>query len=461
MIVFTRFPTALYWAALLVGCLLCATHVRADELRIATFQADATPPLGSPLCEGAIPPVKEVVDPLCARGLVILGSGRPIVLCAVEWVGISNGGHDAWRAALAKAAGTSIDRVTVHTLHPHDAPGCDFAAEELLKSHGISGASFDVEFARRTIERTAAALAESLQNPRPVTHLGLGKGTVAQVASNRRVRGDDGKVYVVRYSASRDEKAIAAPEGVVDPFVRLVSLWNGDAPLLSMTHYATHPQSYYGEGGVSCDFVGLARELREQESPGMFHLHFNGAGGNIAAGKYNNGLPEVRPVLTKRLAAGMKAAWEDTERQPISANDVRWSSVKVTLPLASHLDEKSLVNVLSNPDQHTRERVRAANALAYVRRVQAGERIEIGCLKLGSARILYLPGELFVEYQLTAQALAPDKFVAMAAYGDDGPGYIGTRVAYPQGGYETSIVSRTAPEVEDVLFDAIRTLLSE
>ena len=70
-----------------------------------------------------------------------------------------------------------------------------------------------------------------------------------------------------------------------------------------------------------------------------------------------------------------------------------------------------------------------------------------------------MPGELFVEYQLAAQKMRPDDFVSMAAYGDWGPGYIGTKIAYSQGGYETGWVSRVAPEVEDVLMPAIRDLL--
>jgi hypothetical protein len=70
---------------------------------------------------------------------------------------------------------------------------------------------------------------------------------------------------------------------------------------------------------------------------------------------------------------------------------------------------------------------------------------------LGNGRIVFMPGELFVEYQLAAQAMRPHSFVAMAAYGEYGPEYIGTKIAYSQGGYETSNVSHTAPEVEDVL----------
>src|SRR5881396_2693047 len=94
---------------------------RAGEmpLRIATFQADVTPPLGTPLCDALCPPAKKIVDPLSARGVVLLTGQKPIVLCAVDWVGVGNGGYDAFRDALARAAGTTRERVAVHCLHQH------------------------------------------------------------------------------------------------------------------------------------------------------------------------------------------------------------------------------------------------------------------------------------------------------------------------------------------------------
>jgi len=56
--------------------------------------------------------------------------------------------------------------------------------------------------------------------------------------------------------------------------------------------------------------------------------------------------------------------------------------------------------------------------------------------------------------------MRPDLFVAMAAYGDYGPGYIGTTVAYGEGGYETSQrASNVAPEVEPILMNAMKQLL--
>ena len=129
------------------------THAVDAPLRIATFNVDITPPLGTPLCDGLVMPAKEIVDPLSARGIILLTDGRPIVLCAMDWVGVGNSGHDAFREALAKAAGTDVDRVCVHCLHQHDAPGCDFQADEILAPHGLGGKLFDPAFARKTIAR--------------------------------------------------------------------------------------------------------------------------------------------------------------------------------------------------------------------------------------------------------------------------------------------------------------------
>src|SRR5947209_2930067 len=144
----------------LLAVILLALPASAGEktLRLATFEADITPPLGTPLCDALVMAAREIGDPLSARGIVLLGDDGPIVLCALDWVGIGNDGHREFRAALAKAAGTSVERVCVHSLHLHDAPGCDFRADALLAPLGLGGKLFDPAFARKAIARTAAAV---------------------------------------------------------------------------------------------------------------------------------------------------------------------------------------------------------------------------------------------------------------------------------------------------------------
>ena len=231
----------------------------------------------------------------------------------MDWIAIGNEGMDAWKERLAKAANTSTDRVSVHVLHQHDAPWCDFTFQRIVQEYGIKGIPFDNEFLLRTIENVSLAVEEAKKNAKVVTHLGFGEAKVEKVASNRRILGKDGKVAIVRFSSSTDSLAIAAPEGVIDPWLKCVSFWNKEKPVAVLTYYATHPQSYYGTGDVSCDFVGIGRNAFEEEI-GASCIHFNGAGGNIAAGKYNNGSPEMRPILAARMEAGMKKAWQATKK---------------------------------------------------------------------------------------------------------------------------------------------------
>lgn len=427
-------------------------------LRVATFDVDATPPVGSHL---AYDPVIKTWDlSLRARGLVLLGQGEPIVLCAVDWIGIGNEGHDVFRQALAEAAGTTASRVSVHTLHQHDAPDCDFAAERILRDANLDPLSYAGAFPREVLARLKLAVTQALPKAQVVTELGLGEATVERVASNRRIMGPDGKVKAVRYTACKDPALQAEPEGTIDPVVSLVSLWSTNQPVAVLSYYAVHPQSYYRTGIPNPDFPGVARFFRQLAVPAALHIHFNGAGGNLGAGKYNDGSPENRLKLAERLADGMRRAWEATRRQPIRADDVRWGVDTVRLAAASHLNEPELRARMKGKDAAFFLSGGAAK-LAFLERCRANRDTDITCLSLGPARILHLPGELFVEYQLAAKALRPGQFTAMAAYGDYGPGYIGTAVAYSQGGYETSPASsNVGPEVEEVLMGAIRRLLA-
>jgi len=431
----------------------------AADLRVATFQADVTPPLGTPLCFALVPPGSQVVDPLTARGVVLLGAGKPIVLTAVDWLGISNEAHDHWRQQIARAAGTTPDRVTVHVLHQHDAPGHDDTASRLTRQAGLPDAIQNDAFSAQAIERTANSVREALKRAQRVTHVGRGVAKVERIASNRRILGPDGKVKVTRMSSSRIPEAVSAPEGTIDPELQTISFWNGDRAVAVITYYATHPQSHYGKGGIGWEFVGMARAAREKAT-GIPHIHFNGASGNVAAGKYNDGSPENRPRLAERVEAGMKASFDATAKQPVRVADLRWITLPATLPLRDPAEAAKLRAVVNDPNAKTADRLRAARDLAFFERVEKGHRILLSRLVLGPAEVIHLPGELFIEYQLAARKIREGK-LAVAAYGDLGPGYIGTKIAYSQGGYETGVVSRTAPEVENMLMDSIRELLAK
>lgn len=422
---------------------------------LATFEALVTPPLGHPLCGGWIDPAKVIDDPLRALGVVLLGEGSPIVICALDWCGLRNSANQVWRQGLARAAQTTPDRVALHCVHPHDAPFVDLGAQSLLEE-ASAGSCVDKTFFQECIDKTSAALKASLAKTERVTHIGTGQAQVREVASNRRVLGPDGKVKYWRGSATSDAKAREQPEGLIDPWLKVLSFWSGDKSLAALHYYACHPMSVYGKGRVSSDFCGLARQKRQDETPGVKLIYFNGCGGNIAAGKYNDGNPANRPVLRDRMHAGMKAAWEATERRPLDG--WVWKQANLLFeprPEATFGKETSLAS-LKDPKSAKGKRGNAAFQIAWLDRISTP--IILGCLDLGTAAVVHLPGEPFIEYQLYAQDQRKGQFVCVAGYGDDGPGYIPVRKAYAEGAYETT-VALAAPSCEDRLKAAIDKVL--
>lgn len=422
---------------------LLPDSLQADEqsgqpLRLATFHFDVTPPLGHSLCGGWIKPVEGVTDNLQAIGFVLLGAGKPIVIVAVDWTGILNEAHVQWRTALANAAGTTPDRVAVQCVHQHNAPFACLGAEKIVMAEGDLPHIVEVDYFNDCLKRGAAAVRDSLGTAQAVTHVGQGEAKVDRVASNRRIYRDTyGIIKAMRGSSCKDPKLRAMTEGIIDPMLKTVAFYNDDKKIAACHYYATHPMSYYGDGLVSSDFVGIARKQHQAEEPHCQHIYFTGAGGNISAGKYNDGSHPVRKVLAKRIYDGIAAAGKNIKKKPLT--DVAWRTVEMLPTARDLLIADELQARISNKSNSTVNRNRPSYMLSWLQRLEQKTPILLSALSLGDISLLHLPAESFIEYQLRAQTLAPNRFVATAAYGDGGPWYIPIAQEYANGGYEVSV----------------------
>lgn len=402
--------------------------------RLATFSADVTPPLGHPLLAGATvaPPASRIDDRLFARGFVLLGSEKPLVLVAVDWCEIRNDAYDRWRDVLAEAAETDHARVLVTALHQHDVPLPDLEAQRILDRHGAKGKICDIEFHEKVVQSVAQALRDSLPDARPVTHFGTGEATIANLVSNRRFVDADGKIRFDRSSMSGGKTPQGdAAEGLVDPQLKTLSFWNEETPVCALSVFAIHPMSYWGTGWVTCDFPGLARQRRQADTPGLFQIYASGASGNVTAGKFNNGRPENRAALANKLYEGMTVAWKGTKRQRLTAATFRSAPLRLEPRNDAGFTEEDLTRMLSHPD--TKKQCLGALGLSWRKRADAGHTLEIPAIDFGPACLVLLPGESYLEYQLLAQKLRPDAFVVVMGYGESAPGYVATDRAWKEG----------------------------
>ncbi|HEY1067778.1 MAG TPA: hypothetical protein VGE52_16765, partial [Pirellulales bacterium] len=189
---------------------------------------------------------------------------------------------------------------------------------------------------------------------------------------------------------------------------------------------------------------------------GCTHVYFTGCAGNVAAGKYNNGTPEARRALTDRIYAAIVAS--EAERKPQPIESVAWKTAPVRIPPLETLAEAALLAVVNDRTARPVDRIISAMKVGWLRRYEREQPVILSALHVNEATLLHLPAESFVEYQLGAQAIAPQRFVATAAYGDGGAWYIPTAAAYPQGGYEVTMAF-SSPQVERILTEGSGTLL--
>jgi hypothetical protein len=434
----------------------CGAIASAGPLQVATFECDVTPPMGHRL---TVEPLKTVEHPLAAKGIVLDDGTTRYVLCAIDWCILSNNSHLKIREAIAKAAGTDVKNVCVQTVHQHTAPimDADAAVLALKTKKPPKMVSTTHEFVEKIANRLAGVVKQSLGRLQPFDTVGHGQAKVEKVASDRRMPRGDGRVHSPRFSYTKNGSIRNLPEGEIDPYLKTVTLAKGDKPLVRLHYYATHPQSWYRDGRASYDFVGMARQRLEKKE-GVFQIYFTGCSGDITVGKYNDATPETREKFAQRIQKGMEGAIAATKWAPVEK--IGWKTVPMTLPLRTdkgYTDDDSRA-VMNNPKGKDVLRTRAARRLIYSQRHDRP--IDVSVLRLADVSILHLPGEPFLTYQLHAQKARPDRFVAVAGYGDGGPCYMCDAKAYGEGGYEPTATT-IKPESEKVIRDVITEALKD
>lgn len=432
----------------------CATLSRRG-VRMASFTADVTVPVGHGMMGGAWLS-RSITDPLEAHGIVLVSEEAPVVFLSVDWCEIRNDAYFRWQNVLAEAAGTTPGRVMITTVHQHDAPVADLTAERILREKSLAGTICDLDFHERAVQEVARNLRHSLSNLRPLTHVVTNQARVSQIACNRRYTLPTGELRFDRTSSTRNEGAIAAPEGLVDPFLKTLTFLSGDDELASLAFYAVHPMSYYGAGEVSADFPGVAR--RKIRASGRKLIYCSGCSGNVTAGKYNRGTPADRAALATRLHDAIVRSLSGGQRYPVARCDFRLE------PLAL---EPRQDKGFSIPELESRliasskpfDQCLAAMGLSWQRRIATGHPLQLPLLDLGSAQLLVLPGETYVEFQLAAQRFCPDRFICVAGYGDGATGYIPTDAHFQEGDTNLSDWCWVAPGSEARLLHSLRRLL--
>ena len=371
-------------------------------LWLGLARRDITPPVGV-LLAGYRPRTSNALGHrLRADALACRGEGGTWVLTACDLIGFKASTVQSIREAISSATGLPADAIAVCGTHTHSGPATNLVEDAELA---------DVD--RRYMASLEAALVEAALEAYGGAVQGRFETAVTkapELGSNRRIQLPDG----------RWENEWQDPEGrhpgYFDPTVMIAAIRRPGGRLESLVvNVGCHPVVLGPESlAVSADYPGYMKDRIEAKTEVSAAIFLQAGGANINPricikddGRYAEGVGSNLAAIV--LEALPRLA-------PVGGREVRCRRVPWRIV-----------------------RTRDAYKPAGHQTKKKGEVIEteISAFRAGELAVVFLPGELFSEYNAVLRQMSPTRRTLVVSLANDYIGYLPTDEAQREGAYET------------------------
>ncbi len=402
---------------------------QAGPLRAGTARVDITPT--QPVQMSGYGSRKElsqgIHDPLSARVLAFEQGGKRLVLLSCDLIGWYGEAGENIRKSLIEACGLQPSELFLSAIHTHGGPS--------LAVDPARGHANNVEYTKALESKLAEAVKEALSKLAPV-QIGFGSGA-SPVGVNRReaVVGKDGKT---RMQLGRN------PAGPRDPEVQVLKVWpaDGGGPAAVAFAYACHSTSLGPRNLlITGDLHGMAEQFIEKYLGGAaIAPAFAGASGDID--------PWVRVLPRFETDKG----WIP---EPVLMSTMLAEEVLVVADrIRAGRTDAPIVTAMKRVELPGKPRERAGQTPEEAAPVP----LVITAARLGDVAFVGLGAEVFNEIGRAIKSGSPFPHTVIITHCNGAAGYIPTRSAYADGGYEVQ-TSRVAPgAAEQVIEEALRML---
>jgi neutral/alkaline ceramidase-like enzyme len=414
-----------------------------------------------------------VHDDLAAQALVLSDGANKVAIASVDVLALGVRIADDIRERVAARTDIPADSILVCATHTHSAPAFNIFATPRADAKPVEGRK--LEWERALPEKIASAIIQANERLEAAT---------LRAATSRFTLGINRRLM----RPHRQIQLAANRSGPADAEVSTLGAYRANGTAIAfLMNYPCH-------GVVLCednllysrDWPGFAMDEIETAGAGgprPISIFIQGATGNIDPRSRGNF--EVAKQHGRAMGRG---AFDALEHAP-STTDARIAARRIGLNLklkdfsadlaiaraCSAQTEASLDNhrggdgyQLKRLRDHHAQSCAALSALEALeeqnrrdRRVDMTRRELAAAMTLvtvGSFAIVGIPGELFVELGLAIRANPYFAQTFVAGYCNDLIGYVPTRAAYPEGGYEVDTARIAAGSGEMIVDTALSTL---
>ena len=440
-------------------------------LKAGAACVDITPPLGVVMAGyRQTRYARGMHDPLQANALVLDDGRTQLALVGLDLVCLAKRYADDARRLIEERCGISPERVMYWATHTHTGPVTD---------ENIPAGDPDSEYMAMLVRKIADSVQIAQANLREA-RWGAGVGSQRGLSFNRRANrrgrplppGTNELLNLMRegavpQGAKIDQEEWEEKSSFIDPEVEVLYLEGLDGdPVATLVNFALHCDTVGGDLFSAGYPYCLSQILRRVKGEDMAVLFANGPCGDINhVGLWQEGLQkgfDVAQRIGTVLAGEVVKVLADMELA--SSLSLGTATQKLMIPRRAVSEEEleAANEVLRRvpPDQDRRERYYAKDVL-YLAEADEFVETEIQVMALGPLALVTLPGEIFVEFGMEIKRRSPFEKTFVVELANDYIGYVPTRMAFGEGGYEvmTARTSWLAPEAGEMMVEAALALL--
>ncbi len=429
------------------------------RLVAGSSRAIITPPAGVDLCGfgGRPGPSAGVHDDLRAGALYLASGGEQLLVLTMDLIGLHRDAVAEVRRGISRNCGIPEGHIMMGCSHTHSGP-----VTTCIRSLGV----LCDEWYAGLLERLVAIGAEAKE---AAVEAVLGTARVAGNVGRNRREMRDGRMVLGIHAAGSVQAHIDV--------VRTES--RAGVPLAHLFCHAAHAVCLGGGNQlISGDWPGYAQRSVEERLGGAA-LFLQGCCGDINC--------ELRGDFDDAAAQGEivgRAVGTAVDTMRLSERPVlRAASESLALPLQEPPSVSEAREQVARLEEEAARQESTGNygmkmmargnvdwAKSVLRLAEAGQGsgsvpFEVQAFRIGDLALVGLPGEVFVDYALAIDEGSPFVPTTVAAYTNGNIGYVPTRKAFSEGGYEvcTAIryygVTMLKPDCEELVLGAARRVL--
>ena len=421
---------------------------------------DITPNLGCPLAGASkVRYADGMLDSLELNCVAFSDGETKAVLITADFLYVMENAATEIRNLIAEKCGIPADHVFMQGLHQHTSLriGC----KPQLGNNGYSDKTYLDMLYRKYCDLVTLALSDLKE----AKLLQAEEEAEPHISFIRRYRMQDGKC---KTNPTKGNPAIVGPIGQADNTVRLLRFVREDAPDIALVNFTCHPD-VVGGTKITADWPGFVRRNTEAEL-GVKCILVNGAQGdsnhlNPTCMEREGGYKHAA-FMGRVITDTVKKLWD--KAQPMETGKIHAKVEMKYIPTNTsgieHLEEYIEWNAGIGKGTHEKPKDFAFACeiwrVSQLPRETLFQKVPVAILAFGKVAFIGFGGEPFAEYAAKAREAGEGLYVVTACLTDGGQGYLPTKDAYDEGGYEASN-SRFDSSVAETLQKTAADLLAE